>query len=372
MALRVVVLDHPFTDLEPEHQILGALGAAVVDAQGRSQAEHRALCRSADAILVRRTPLRRDLIASLERCLIICNYGSGYDNVDVAAATEHGILVANTVGYCDEEVADHALTLMLALARRLVPQLRDLAADAATDRDIGWSHKPYTPIRRLCDQTLGLVGLGRIGRCLARKAQGIGLRVVATDPFVSPGVAEEMDIELTPLDQVLRQADFVSLHTPLTHQTRHLIGAAQLALMKSSSYLINCARGPVVDHVALLQALRDHRLAGAGLDVLEVEPPPPALLRDLLALPNVIVTPHVAWYSEESVVDRQRIAAETVAQSLQGEIPCSVVNADAVASRSSIQSTVAGELASRSEERDNEFRRTLPDSAPTPGKERTT
>jgi D-3-phosphoglycerate dehydrogenase / 2-oxoglutarate reductase len=324
--LTVAVLDHPFADLATERRILGAVGATVIDARVRTEAECLAACRRADAVLLRRYPLPRAVIGAMERCRIICNYGAGYDNVDVAAATERGIMVANTRGYGDEEVADHTLMLLLALARRLAPQLRALDAAATGDAPVAWSHTPYTPIRRLSGQVLGIVGFGRIGQCLAQKALGIGLRVVAADPLVPAGVAAGKGVALLPLMEMLAQADFVSIHTPLSAGTRHLIGAAEFARMKTSAYLINCARGAIVDQQALLRALQSGRLAGAALDVLDEEPPSPALLRELLASPMVLVTPHLAWYSEESVADRQRLAAETVAQALQGHRPACVVN----------------------------------------------
>lgn len=329
-SLTVAVLDHPFATLATERRILGALGATVVDAQVRTEAECLAACRQADAVLLRRYPLPRAVIGAMERCTIICNYGAGYDNVDVEAATERGIMVANTRGYGDEEVADHTLALLLALARRLVPQMQALRAASEGKGPVGWSHTPYAPIRRLSQQTLGIVGFGRIGQRLARKALGIGLGVVAADPQVPAGVAAEVGVALLPLTELLAQADFVSIHTPLLPATRHLIGAAELARMKSSAYLINCARGPIVDQQALLRALQAGEIAGAALDVLDEEPPASALLREFLALPMVLLTPHLAWYSEESLADRQRLAAETVAQALQGQRPANVVNVSAM------------------------------------------
>lgn len=321
MRYTVAVLDHPFADLEIERRVLHEIGAQVVDVQARTESEAQRACQLADAVLVRRYPLGRPVIAAMERCRIICSYGAGYDNVDIAAASERGIKVANTTGYGDEEVAEHALALLLALARRLLPQRTALADDAGAGRPVGWSHMQFVPIRRLREQALGIIGLGRIGRTLARKATGIGIGVLAADPAVPPAQAAELGVRLVPLDELLREADFVSLHVPLVPQTRQLVGEAELAAMKPTAYLLNCARGPVVDQRALLQALQAGRLAGAGLDVLDPEPPAPETLRALLALPNVIVTPHVAWYSEESVVDRRRMAAETVKQALVSSAP---------------------------------------------------
>jgi len=323
----VVVVDHPFADLAAERRILGEIGAQVIDAQVQTEAEATALCRRADAVLVRRFPLRRATIKAMERCRVICNYGAGYDNVDAAAARERGIVVAATAGYGDDEVASHTLALLLALARRIVPQRAALAASAAAaaageggvadgSGSVAWSHTPYAPIRRLRQQTLGLIGLGRIGGAVARKAAALDLRVIACDPVTSSETAAALGVQLVSKEELLAEADFVSLHTPLTPGTRHLIGEAELAAMKATAYLLNCARGGLVDQAALQRALAEGRLAGAGLDVLEHEPPRPEAIRALLAMPNVIVTPHVAWYSEESIMDRQRLAAETVRQAL--------------------------------------------------------
>ena len=313
---RVVVVDHPFDDLDAERRILGEIGAMVEDVQARTEGEAREACRDADAVLVRRFPLGREVIGAMERCQVICNYGAGYDNVDVAAATERGIRVAATAGYGDDEVADHTLALLLALGRRIVAQRAALEA-ASGGGLVAWSHEPFVPMRRLRHQTLGLIGVGRIGRNVARKALAFGLRVVASDPALTPDDAAALGVALVSKERLLAEADFVSLHAPLTAETRHLIGAAELAAMKPTSYLINCARGGLVDQAALLAALREGRLAGAGLDVLEKEPPAQETLAGLLALPNVIVTPHVAWYSEESTADRQRMAAETVRDALR-------------------------------------------------------
>jgi D-3-phosphoglycerate dehydrogenase len=326
MSIRVVVLDHPFPDLAIERDVLGALGAEVVDAGATSEADRVAACRSADAALLEKGPVTHTVIGAMERCKIICAYGAGYDQIDLAAATERGIMVANTPGYCDEEVADHALLLLLALARRLLPQVNALAASARDDGPVPWTYTPYVPIRRLRGQVLGIVGFGRIGRTLARKALGLGLRVVAADPLLPPGISPELGVPIVPLDELLEQVDFVSLHAPLLPSTRHLIGAPQLGRMKPTAYLINCARGPIVDLSALLEALDAGRLAGAGLDVLEDEPATAEILRRLFACPSVLVTPHTAWYSEESMEDRQRQAAETVAEALRGQRPRSVLN----------------------------------------------
>ncbi|HEU5318095.1 MAG TPA: NAD(P)-dependent oxidoreductase, partial [Chloroflexota bacterium] len=198
----VVVVDHPFDDLDTERRVLGEIGARVVDAQARTADDAIAACCGADAVLVRRFPLTRAVIETLTRCRIICNYGAGYDNVDAAAAKERGIAVAATAGYGDDEVADHTLALLLALARRIVQQRASLA-DGAAGGQVGWSHVPFVPIRRLRHQTLGVIGLGRIGRTLARKAVALGLRVVASDPVVSAEDAAALGVQLVPQHTLL-------------------------------------------------------------------------------------------------------------------------------------------------------------------------
>ena len=324
---RVVILDHPFADLATEARVLATVDAEVVDARASTEAERIEACREADAVILEKGQVTRSVIEAMTRCKIIVAYGAGFDQIDLEAATERGIRVANTPGYCDEEVADHAMMMLYALARRLFPQLRALSAAADADAPLPWTYSPYVPIRRLRGQTLGVIGFGRIGRTLARKAQGIGLAVIASDPVLPLGVAPGTDVPVVALDELLSRADFVSLHLPLLPSTRHLLGARELALLKSSAYLINCARGPIVALEPLLEMLESGRLAGAGLDVVELEPPPPAIARRLYACPNVLVTPHSAWYSEEATEDRKVLVSETVITALRGGRPASQVNA---------------------------------------------
>ena len=257
---RVVVLDHPFANLDTEQRVLATIGGEVVDAGATSEAERIDACRQADAVILEKGQVTEAVIAAMECCEIIVAYGAGYDQIDLAAATERGIMVANTPGYCDEEVADHALMLLYALARRLYPQVRALAAAANANQPLDWTYRPYVPIRRLRGQTLGIIGFGRIGRTLARKAQGVGLDVIAADPVLPLGIAPGTTVPIVSLDDLLGRADFVSLHLPLLPTTRHLLGRRELALLKPTSYLVNCARGPIVDLEALLAALEGGRL----------------------------------------------------------------------------------------------------------------
>ncbi len=315
--LKVLVTDHVFPSLEIEQALLGAIGAEIVVVQAASDAELLDVVGDADALLVCYAPVTRRVIDRLSRCRIIARYGIGVDNVDVGAATARGIVVTNVPDYCIEEVSDHALALLLACARK-VPFL---------DRQVRggrWEARDAAPMHRLQGQALGLVGFGKIPRRLAGKARALGLELLAFDPYVG---AEEMaahGVGKVTLEDLLARADFVSVHAPLMADTRGLIGEAALRAMKPTAYLINTSRGPLVSQDALVRALREGRIAGAALDVLETEPPVGG--DDLRCLDRLIVTPHVAFYSEESVQELQRKAAENVVRVLSGDAPPYPVN----------------------------------------------
>jgi D-3-phosphoglycerate dehydrogenase len=242
------------------------------------------------------------------------------DTVDLAAATQRGVMVANVPDYCIEEVSDHAIAMLLSLWRGVTTYDRAI-------RNGTWSTTERQPMPRLAGKVLGVIGVGRIGAQAARKAAGVGMRVIGYDPYLSSLPA---GIQKVTLDELLQQADAVSLHMPLTAESRHLINEAALRKMKPSALLVNTARGGIVDTAALIRALREGWIAGAALDVLEQEPVP----RDspLLSLPNVIVNPHASWYSDESVPELKRKTAEIAVAVLRGQRPASVVNPDVFAS----------------------------------------
>jgi phosphoglycerate dehydrogenase-like enzyme len=275
--------------------------------------------READALLVIGEPLTAKVIEQLDRCRVIARFGAGLDNVDIDAATAKGIQVTYVPGASVEEVSDHALAMIFSLARRM-PDL-----DAAT-RSGDWSVLgELPPFRRLVDQTVGIIGLGRIGQVLARKVRGLGMDLVAYDPFLDDAAVSALGAHPLSLDELLATSDYVSIHTPLMPETRHLLGAAELARMKPTACLINVARGGVVDQAALVAALGEGRLAGAGVDVFEAEPLP--LDDPLLASGNVILSPHAAHHSLESMNElRGRVIAD-VAAVLAGEEPHFPVNA---------------------------------------------
>ncbi len=313
----VVITDSVFASHDIEREVLGAIGATLRQLQVVSEADLLDAASAADALLVCYAPITRRVIDRMDRCRIVARYGIGVDNVDVDAATARGIVVTNVPDYCVEEVSDHALALLLACARR-VPFLDRQA------RRGRWEARDAVPVRRLSGQVLGLVGFGKIPRRLAATAGALGLEILAFDPYVG---AEEMAshrVGKATLEELLARADFVSVHAPLVAETRGLIGESALRAMKPTAYLINTSRGPVVSEQALIRALQEGWIAGAALDVVETEPP--AKDSPLRAQDNAILTPHVAFYSEESVRELQRKAAENVAQVLSGGAPRSPVN----------------------------------------------
>jgi D-3-phosphoglycerate dehydrogenase len=271
----------------------------------------------ADALLVQWAKITRPVIDQLTRCKVISRYGIGVDMVDLEAASEHGILVCNVPDYCIEEVSTHTITCLLALNRHLLSHHEHVHSGK-------WGGVPGGAPARLSGQVLGIVGVGNIGGEVARKASALGLRLLGYDPYLSPEKAAALGMELTSLEVLLRQADYVSLHCPLTEETRHLIGPTQLAWMKPTAYLINMARGPVVDQPALAQALLTGKIKGAALDVLEQEPP--AADEPLLKLENVILTPHIASWTNEAIVQLRRETARNVVLVLKGQQPRSIVN----------------------------------------------
>jgi D-3-phosphoglycerate dehydrogenase len=318
-SFKVVITDFGDPDHQLEADTLQASGLDItllrLDARTPEQLIPRVA--EADALIVQWARIDRSVIEALKRCRVISRYGIGVDMVDLEAATDHGILVCNVPDYCVDEVSTHTLAFLLSLNRHLMGHHAHVVGG-------GWGGPPGGAPARLTGQYLGIIGLGNIGRAVATRAQALGLNVLAYDPYLSPERAAALGVSLSSLDQLLRQSDYVSVHCPLTAETRHLIGAQQLALMQPSAYLINMARGPIVDQAALVQALAAGQIQGAAVDVLEQEPPAPD--EALLKLPNVLFTPHTASWSAESMVQLRRGTAQNVVRVLAGESPRAVVN----------------------------------------------
>lgn len=310
--LVVAVADSPFPSLEPVEKVLRPLGARLSLSASSAAPDILAVARDADALLVCYAKLPGDLIRELTRCKVIGRTGLGVDNIDLAAARERKITVTYVPDYCMDEVSDHAMALLLALARK-VAYANSLVQGGR------WEMAAVAPIHRLKGRTLGLVGFGNIPRALAPKAKAFGLRVLAYDPFVARDVFASLGVEGVSLDELLASSDFISVHAPLTPQTRGLIGASAFAKMKPNALVINTARGPLIDEKALIAALDSGRIGGAALDVLETEPPPKDSA--LIGRPNVVLTPHTAFYSVEALEELQAKCATDVARVLSGQPP---------------------------------------------------
>jgi len=297
--LTVVITDSNLPATGAEQAVLAELGAEVVQAQCHTEDQVIAAAAGADALLVQYAPITSRVLDHLPRCRIISRYGIGVDNIDLAAATARGILVANVPDYCIEEVATHALALLLTCARKV------LALDRSVRQGRWDTIGVARPVRRLSGQTLGLIGFGRIARALARSAQGLGLRVIAYDAYLGTEAAQGTGVELVPQERLWAESDYLSLHVPLTPETRHMVNHQTLGQMKPTAVIINTARGPLIDGVALAEAINQGHLAGAALDVTEPEPLP--LDHPLRHLDTVVLTPHASWYSEEALPELQRL-----------------------------------------------------------------
>ena len=319
MNSKVLITDYVWPSTDPEREILEAAGVELVVAPDTSEAALADLATDVDAIMFCFAQVTGQVLESATNCKIAARYGIGVDNVDIPKATELGIVVTNVPDYCMDEVTDHALGMILALNRRLVPHNRSVLSG-------GWDTVALNqPMHRTRGATLGIVGFGRIGRSLADKAVGFGMHILTYDPLIKPGTPLD-GVTAVSFDDLLKESDFISLHVPLIPSTENLISASQLAKMKPGSILINCARGGLIDEEALAVALQSGHIAGAGLDV--VEPTPPDPNSALLSQENVIITPHTAFFSQASTLELERRTAAEVIRVLNGETPENLINPD--------------------------------------------
>lgn len=313
--MRVVVTDQVFGGIEIPRAILEPLGAELVEAPSTDEDTLVALAEHADALLVCYANVSARVVEAAARggCRIISRTGIGVDNIDLDAAARAGITVTNVPDYCLDEVADHTLALLLAAAR-------ELASSAQAVRDGGWA-VPHGRVRRIAGQRLALLGLGRIGQRVVKRALPFGLNVVVYDPYVTEPMAGTSQAHS--LEEAVADADYVSLHMPLTTETHHLVDDGLIAAMKQAPVIINTSRGGLIDLDAAMRALENGRLGGLALDVTETEPPPAD--SPLRTHPRVLLTPHMAFYSTEATDDLQARAADEVARALRGDAPRSPV-----------------------------------------------
>lgn len=317
MERKVLITDYAWDNLDEERDILGAAGATLVVAITGSEAELTQLASNVDGILTCWKPVTEQILHRASRCISIGRFGIGLDNIDVQYATTVGIVVTNVPSYCVDEVSDHAMALLLSCARKVAFYDRAIKS-GVYDLQAG------TPLYRLKGKTLGITGFGKIGRVLCKKAEAFGLCVIAYDPFLKAGAVEELGAEQVSFQDLVKRSDYVSIHVPLSAETRHLFNSDVFRQMKPTAFVINTSRGDVIDSEALLAALQEGVIAGAALDVLPQEPPPAC---DSLVLhPHTVITPHAAFNSEESLVELRRTAAIQMADVLSGERPQFIVN----------------------------------------------
>ncbi len=306
----IAVTDTVFPSLDPAKAALARLNPTYRMSKSVNAEDIIAVAKDADAILVTYAKLTRDVLMQLTRCRAIGRFGLGVDNIDLPTAKEKGIAVNYVPDYCIREVSDHAMALLLALIRK-IPLSNKLVQSGR------WEMPAVVPIRRIEGTVLGLIGFGHIPRLVAPKAQAFGMKVIAYDPFAKPDAFKAAAVESVDLDTLLKTSDYVSVHAPLLQQTRGMLNAAAFGEMKKGAYIVNTARGPLIDEPALVAALDSGQVGGAGLDVVATEP----LAKDspLLGRDNVIVSPHTAFYSIEALNELQTKCATDVARVLSGE-----------------------------------------------------
>ena len=314
----IVVTDYKFPDLALEQAAAEHAGCVLIGHHCESEAELKAVVADADAVITQFARLSAPVVAAMTRARAIVRYGIGVDNVDLDAARQHGIPVANIPDYCIDEVADHTLSFILAMTRQVVTHTADLRAGH-------WRLAvPVSGMKVLRDQTVGLVGFGRIGREVVARLLAFKCRVLVYDPMVPEAEIQRLGALSVPLTQLLAESDIVSLHCPSTPATRHIIGSAALAAMKPSALLVNVARGDLVDTNALLDALQSGHLGAAALDVFDPEPLP--LAHALRTLPNVVIAPHIASVSVTAVQALRQGAIARAVAAVRGQLPDNVVN----------------------------------------------
>jgi len=315
---KVLIAESRYESHAEEEAVLAKIGVEVVLETSDDAATLARLVADIDALIVNLAPITAEIIGAMTRCKCISRYGVGVDSVDVGAATAKGIAVLNVRDYCLEDVSDQALALLMACVRKT----------ALTDRRVKageWNIAAKKPIFRIAGKTLGLVGFGAIARVMQRKVSGLNLaEVLVYDPYVPAEAVAKTGARKVALGELLETSDFVSVHAPLTDDTRGLIGAGAFKRMKATAIIVNTSRGPLIDPDALYDALKQGQINSAGIDVFSSEPPEDE--RKLFELENIVLSDHAGWYSEESQVDLQRSAAQNVALMLTGKPPLSCVN----------------------------------------------
>jgi D-3-phosphoglycerate dehydrogenase len=307
---KAAILDYYYPSLMEERKVLADTGIEIVDYNGKCQTEDDVIkyAGDADAVIIQFVPITGRIIENLSKLKVIVRYAIGMDIIDIPAATEHRVMVANVPDYCIDEVADQALSLMLAVTRKI-----KIAADEVARGN--WNYQKIVPIRRFSAMSLGLIAFGNIARNFGAKAQAFGFKQIRVyDPYIKETTAQYPGYDFVDLPTLLQESDVISIHAPATVETKHIINRETLALMKDGAFLINTSRGALIDEAALAAALTEGKLGGVGLDVLEDEKNIKG--NPLLKFENVFITPHMSWYSMDSIAELQRKVAEQVKQAL--------------------------------------------------------
>ena len=314
---KVVVTDYTYENLDIERKILARPDIELKDYQYRDAAHVKEITADCDVLVTQYADINREVIENLAHCRMIIRYAIGVDNIDLAAASERGIPVVNVPDYGIDEVSTYAVTLLLCAARKL-PQTIDMIRRAE------WNYAITKPMYRTAGKTVGLIGFGRIPRAVAKKLSGFDMQILAYDPFVSEESAKELGVKLVSFEELVCQSDYISVHCPLTAQTHHIVNEDVLRAMKKTAFLINTSRGATVDTEALYRACRDGEIAGAAIDVTEQEPLPAG--SPLRTLNNLIITPHIAWYTEEAIATLKEKLAQEIIRVYEGGQPINIVN----------------------------------------------
>lgn len=305
---KVLIADSRYPAYDEERAVLEKIDAEVIFEASDAEDKVALAAADVDGLIVNLAPITARVVAAMSKCKCVSRYGVGYDNVDAAALKEKGIYLANVPDYCGQDVSDHAFALLMDCVRKISRKDRLV-------RQGKWNLAGIQDVFRIAGKTFGLVGYGMIAKNLHRKLTGFDLaRVLVADPFVSPEAAAEAGVELVDLPTLCRESDFVSVHAPLIASTVGLIGAAQFELMKKTAIIVNTSRGPLIDEKALIDALKNDKIACAGIDVFGTEPLPPD--SELKQLENVTLTDHAGWYSVESMVELKTKAAQNIADTL--------------------------------------------------------
>lgn len=316
MKISITDCDQGYVD--PEREVIEGEGCELSVYQSLEASEVIKIAKNSDAIICQYAKIDREVLKSMTRCKVVGRYGVGVDNIDVKAATEFGIKVVNVPYFCFQEVANHTMGLILSLSRNTV-EINDLVRSESKNSQINYGEmlKFMDNVERPTEQTIGVIGLGKIGKQVAKRASVFGYNIVACDPYLPSEIISSWGAKKVGLNELLKTSDFVTIHCPLNEETQGMMGEKELSLMKKTAYLINTARGKIVDEKVLIKALKTKQIKGAALDVVEKEPIPKD--NELLQLDNVILTPHVAFYSKTSLHELKSKVAEYTVNALKGE-----------------------------------------------------